>query len=66
MCSECIVYFFLDFSLVLRVMCGVLGILVTQEGSVNRDRKVKVIASNYSSTLDHLAVDLVMSTILVS
>ena len=53
------------FSVVLRTMCSVLGIWVTQEGIENRKKSAKVLVANYISTLDHLAVDLVMPNILV-
>ena len=46
-------------------MCSVLGIWVTQEGIENRRKSAKVLVANYTSTLDHLAVDLVMPNILV-
>lgn len=51
--------------MILRVLCGVMGILVSQEGARNRDQRVKVLVSNYTSTLDHLAVDLVLPNLLV-
>ena len=57
---------FFRHSFILRVMCGVLGILVTQEGAGNWSRKARVIVANYTSTLDHLAVELLVPNILVS
>lgn len=54
------------FRLIMRGMCGVLGIIVTQEGTDNRNKSAKVLVANYTSTLDHLAVDLVAPNILVS
>ncbi len=53
-------------SVVLRSMCGVLGIWVTQDGAENRKKTAKVLITNYTSTLDHLAVDLVIPNIMVS
>lgn len=47
-------------------MCGVLGIFVTQSDTHLRDPKAKVVVANYTSALDHLAVDLILPTILVS
>ena len=52
--------------MVLRTMCGVLGIIVTTDGLDKREDRAKVLVANYTSTLDHLAVDLVMPTFLVS
>ena len=46
-------------------MCSVLGILITKEGVENQNKSAKVMVANYTSTLDHLAVDLVMPSILV-
>ncbi|KAK2154213.1 hypothetical protein LSH36_274g01040 [Paralvinella palmiformis] len=48
---------------VLRCMCSILGIWVSQEHSENRDPKAKMIVANYTSALDHLAVELVMPNI---
>ena len=50
----------LIFSLILRTMCGVCGVWVTQEGAENRDVNAKILVSNYTTTLDHLALDLVL------
>jgi len=47
-------------------MCSILGIWVSQEHSENRDPKAKMIVANYTSALDHLAVELVMPNISVS
>ncbi|VDP07275.1 unnamed protein product [Heligmosomoides polygyrus] len=51
-------------SLVLRVMCAVLGIVVQSEGK--RSDKVNIICANHVSVLDHLAVDLVEPCVLPS
>lgn len=51
---------------VLRSMCIVLGIIVRQENHHYRVKNVKLIVSNHLTTLDHLAVDLVLSSILPS
>ena len=45
-------------------MCSILGVSVRVEGEENRDPKVKVMVANYTSTLDHMAVDLVLPSIL--
>jgi len=45
-------------SSIMKVLCGVLGIVVTKEGMEHRDKNVKVLVANYTTTLDHLAVDL--------
>jgi len=50
--------------LVLRIMCGILGVVINISGSEHRDNKVKVMIANYTTTLDHLAVDLVLPSIL--
>ena len=47
-------------------MCGILGVIITRDGVSNVHRKAKVLVANYTSTLDHLAIDLVMPNILVS
>jgi len=53
--------------LVLRVMCGVLGIWVTQDGSAPKQTvRPGVMVCNYSSTLDHAALELVMPNVMVS
>ncbi|KAK6048608.1 hypothetical protein COOONC_13887 [Cooperia oncophora] len=51
-------------SIVLRVMCAVLGIVVRSDGK--RSSKVNIICANHVSALDHLAVDLVESCVLPS
>ncbi|XP_067133735.1 lipid droplet-regulating VLDL assembly factor AUP1-like isoform X2 [Centruroides vittatus] len=51
---------------VLRSICFVLGIVVRQENCHYRAKQVKVIISNHITILDHLAVDLVLSSILPS
>ncbi|EYC42001.1 hypothetical protein Y032_0547g3267 [Ancylostoma ceylanicum] len=51
-------------SIVLRVMCAVLGIVVRSQGK--RSSKVNIICANHVSSLDHLAVDLVEPCILPS
>ncbi|RCN30537.1 CUE domain protein [Ancylostoma caninum] len=51
-------------SIVLRVMCAVLGIVVRSEGK--RSFNVNIICANHVSSLDHLAVDLVEPCILPS
>ncbi|XP_023232509.1 ancient ubiquitous protein 1 homolog [Centruroides sculpturatus] len=51
---------------VLRSISFVLGIVVRQENCHYRAKQVKVIISNHITTLDHLAVDLVLSSILPS
>jgi len=53
------------FSVVLRVMCGVLGILVIERGEKPPSRAV-VIVANYSSTLDHVALELLIPNNMVS
>jgi len=52
--------------LVLRVMCGVLGILVVQEHPDSRDRNARVIVVNYTTPLDRLAVELIYPCIMPS
>ncbi|XGW16129.1 hypothetical protein V3C99_001515 [Haemonchus contortus] len=51
-------------SVVLRVMCAILGIVVQSEGK--RCSKVNIICANHVSALDHLAVDLVEPCVLPS
>jgi ancient ubiquitous protein 1 len=46
-------------------MCGVLGIFVTEKDAQNRDPDANVLVANYTSALDHLALDLVLPNILV-
>ncbi|XP_077992624.1 lipid droplet-regulating VLDL assembly factor AUP1-like isoform X2 [Glandiceps talaboti] len=53
-------------SAVLRVMCGVLGLVVTTEGVEYRDKDVPVLVTNHISPLDHLAVDLVYPNVMPS
>ncbi|XP_070540728.1 lipid droplet-regulating VLDL assembly factor AUP1-like isoform X2 [Ptychodera flava] len=53
-------------SFVLRVMCGVLGLVITTEGVKNRERDAPVLVTNHISPLDHLAVDLVFPSIMPS
>jgi hypothetical protein len=48
----------------LNAMCLFLGIIVKVEG--RRDKRVKVLVSNYTSSFDHLAVDLTLPVIVVS
>ncbi|KAJ8025659.1 Ancient ubiquitous protein 1 [Holothuria leucospilota] len=45
---------------VLRVMYIILGIVITSEGSENRDDDVGVLVANHVSVCDHLAVNLVL------
>ncbi len=64
-------------SLVLRVMCGVLGMLVMQTGRTKPSPQGRVVdgtggrggggvvVANYSSTLDHVALELVMPHVMV-
>ena len=58
--------FFVFPSFILRVMCGVLGIFVTHQDRSNRNRKAKVLVTNHITTLDHMAIELVMPHIMVS
>ncbi|WKY02229.1 hypothetical protein Q1695_015893 [Nippostrongylus brasiliensis] len=51
-------------TLVLRVMCAVLGIVVRSEGK--RSDKVNIVCGNHVSVLDHLAVDIVEPCVLPS
>ncbi|ETN69727.1 zinc finger, C2H2 type, partial [Necator americanus] len=51
-------------SLVLRVMCAVLGIVVCSEKK--RSPRISIICANHVSSLDHLAVDLIEPCILPS
>ncbi|KAK2190287.1 hypothetical protein NP493_79g03062 [Ridgeia piscesae] len=51
---------------VLRTMCGILGVIITREGVSNVHRRAKVLVANYTSTLDHLAIDLIMPNVLPS
>ncbi|XP_074642122.1 lipid droplet-regulating VLDL assembly factor AUP1-like isoform X2 [Tubulanus polymorphus] len=44
--------------MVLRVMYTVLGLVVTQNGTENHKRDVKIMISNHISIFDHLAIDL--------
>lgn len=53
-------------SIILRIMCAVLGIIVTQKYSHNRSTSTKVIICNHITPLDHLAIDLVIANILPS
>ena len=46
-------------------MCVVLGIWVNLDDAEKRLTGNKVLVANYTSTLDHLAVDLVIPSILV-
>ncbi|XP_064631111.1 lipid droplet-regulating VLDL assembly factor AUP1-like [Lineus longissimus] len=50
---------------VLRVMCGVLGIVLTTEGMEQRDSSVKLLLSNHSSVFDHLATDLIVENFML-
>jgi hypothetical protein len=52
-------------SIVLRVMCGILGILVVQENSEIRDNNAKILVVNYTTALDHLAMELVYPNVMV-
>ncbi|ELU00555.1 hypothetical protein CAPTEDRAFT_227093 [Capitella teleta] len=51
---------------VLRTMCSVLGIFVAQTDEQNRDEEANVLVANYTSTLDHLALDLILPNVLPS
>lgn len=48
-------------SFILRTMCFVLGIVVHESSEKHRNRSAKVIVTNHVTTLDHLAVDLVLA-----
>jgi len=45
---------------ILRILCSILGIIVTQENVEKRSTKSKVIVSNHVSPMDHTAVSLVL------
>ncbi|GAB6023444.1 Ancient ubiquitous protein 1 [Chamberlinius hualienensis] len=47
-------------SYILRVMCFVLGILVSEEVNKNKNKLGKIIVANHVTVLDHLAIDLVL------
>lgn len=49
-------------SVVLRFMCGILGIIVIKENEEVEDETVKVIVSNHASLLDHLAIHLIRNS----
>ncbi|XP_006825962.2 LOW QUALITY PROTEIN: lipid droplet-regulating VLDL assembly factor AUP1 homolog [Saccoglossus kowalevskii] len=53
-------------SVILRIICCVLGIVVTTDNSENRKKDVRVLVTNHVSPLDHLAVDLVYPSIMPS
>jgi ancient ubiquitous protein 1 len=59
------VFYFFVFSFVLRVLCGILGILVVQENSEVRDQNAKVLVANYTTALDHVAMELVYPNVMV-
>lgn len=45
---------------VLRILCSILGIVVTQENVEKRSEQAKVIVSNHVSPTDHTAISLVL------
>ncbi|CAB3403443.1 unnamed protein product [Caenorhabditis bovis] len=51
-------------SVVLRIMCSILGLVVIDHGK--RDQKAKVLVANHVSILDHTAIDLVSPCLLPS
>ncbi|XP_013379693.1 ancient ubiquitous protein 1 [Lingula anatina] len=53
-------------SCVFRVMYGILGIVVTVTNPENRDKRCKVIVTNFVSSFDRTAVDLVYPAIMPS
>lgn len=51
---------------VLRVMCSILGVVIQKKDSEKRDQHCKVIVTNFISTFDRLAVDLVYPSVMPS
>ncbi|KAJ8317637.1 hypothetical protein KUTeg_005541 [Tegillarca granosa] len=53
-------------SFVLKTIYSVIGISVIVEDNEHQNMKAKVLVSNHISTLDHMAIDLIHSNIVVS
>uniref|UniRef100_T1IIU4 Lipid droplet-regulating VLDL assembly factor AUP1 n=1 Tax=Strigamia maritima TaxID=126957 RepID=T1IIU4_STRMM len=53
-------------SYILRTMCLILGIVVQEENTEEKNRAAKLIISNHVSIIDHLALDLVLPCIMPS
>lgn len=51
---------------VLRVMCGVLGLIVIQHDLENRNSRSRIIVSNYTTPFDHVAIELVKPNVMPS
>ena len=54
------------YSLVLRVMLGVTGLILTTEGDENYDANARILVSNHTLFLDHIITDLIVPHIMVS
>lgn len=53
------------FSFVLRVMCGVLGLIVVQHDLNRESSGSPVLVSNYTTPFDHVAVELARPNVMV-
>lgn len=51
---------------VLRVMCGVLGLIVIQHDHEERNSRSRIIVSNYTTAFDHVAIELVKPSVMPS
>ena len=53
------------YSIILRCLCVVLGVVVKQENTTGRDENLKVLIANHISPCDHVAVHLAVGSITV-
>ncbi|XP_054718260.1 lipid droplet-regulating VLDL assembly factor AUP1 homolog isoform X2 [Uloborus diversus] len=50
----------------LRIMCSILGFIVFTESSMNHVKNTKIVISNHVTNFDHLAINIIMHTIVPS